>query len=277
MIYHYTTIETLALILESRKLRFNRLDRVDDLQEAQSVQGINFGKFFFVSCWTQTEEESIPQWHMYTDKMQGVRIGLPDYPFCSKRLEAPSGWIETSSSGEILSPISMEEMMTDTYLIVPACLDQKHFGGSVQYVNNVQERYAASVELTQREDSAYDFALRSPATLVRTKSPDWGFQKEFRFFLLALPSLPVPPEGPGSPKFYDQLPTHMLNSMLSGAGPGVEWIDLDVAEEAFEQMTITTGPCCSQGQKLCVEALKNQLASNATLKPSVLEGRIRAR
>lgn len=30
-IYHYTTIETLALIIKSRAIRFNRLDCVDDL------------------------------------------------------------------------------------------------------------------------------------------------------------------------------------------------------------------------------------------------------
>lgn len=275
MIYHYTTIETLALILESRKLRFNRLDRVDDLQEAQSVKGINFGRYFFVSCWTQTTNESIPQWHMYTDRMQGVRIGLPDYPFYRKRLAAPDGWLDTDSSGEIFSPISMQEMMTDTYLVVPSFLDPNQFGGPVEYANDIQERYAASVELNQRDDLAYDFALRRPATLVRTKSPDWEFQKEFRFFLLALPSLPVPPEGPGSPQFYDQLPTHMLNSMLTGTGPGVEWIDLDLAEEAIGQMTLTTGPCCSRGQKLCVEALKNQYAPSAVVRPSVLEGKIR--
>lgn len=33
-IYHYTSIETLALILDSQKIRFNRLDRVDDLEES---------------------------------------------------------------------------------------------------------------------------------------------------------------------------------------------------------------------------------------------------
>lgn len=33
-IYHYTSIETLALILDNQKIRFNRLDRVDDLEES---------------------------------------------------------------------------------------------------------------------------------------------------------------------------------------------------------------------------------------------------
>ena len=33
MIYHYTTIESLALILKNKTLLFNRLDCVDDLDE----------------------------------------------------------------------------------------------------------------------------------------------------------------------------------------------------------------------------------------------------
>jgi hypothetical protein len=34
-IYHYTSTEALALILKTKKLRFTRLDGVDDLKEAQ--------------------------------------------------------------------------------------------------------------------------------------------------------------------------------------------------------------------------------------------------
>ena len=32
-LYHYTNIETLALILKNRTIRFNSLDRMDDLQK----------------------------------------------------------------------------------------------------------------------------------------------------------------------------------------------------------------------------------------------------
>ncbi|MBE6746525.1 MAG: hypothetical protein E7558_03645 [Ruminococcaceae bacterium] len=34
-LYHYTSIETLALILKNRTIRFNSLDKMDDLQEQQ--------------------------------------------------------------------------------------------------------------------------------------------------------------------------------------------------------------------------------------------------
>ena len=76
-IHHYTNIETLALILKNRTIRFNRLDRVDDLEEGRAeCSGIKLGQYIFVSCWTEEAEESIPLWRMYTEKGTGVRISL---------------------------------------------------------------------------------------------------------------------------------------------------------------------------------------------------------
>ena len=61
LIHHYTNIESLALILKSKKIRFNRLDRMDDLEEGRvEAQGIPVAKYTYVSCWTEDEEESIP-------------------------------------------------------------------------------------------------------------------------------------------------------------------------------------------------------------------------
>ena len=76
-IYHYTTIDSLALILKSRALRFTRLDRVDDLEEAKVEQNqYDLSKFLFVSCWTEDGEEDIPLGKMCSDGAAGVRIGV---------------------------------------------------------------------------------------------------------------------------------------------------------------------------------------------------------
>lgn len=51
-LYHYTSIETLALILKT--IRFSRLDRVDDPDEyAFSGDGVTPAHYCFVSCWTK--------------------------------------------------------------------------------------------------------------------------------------------------------------------------------------------------------------------------------
>lgn len=43
ILYKYTTLESLALILRSKKIRLNPLTVMDDLQEAQSSDEIEYG------------------------------------------------------------------------------------------------------------------------------------------------------------------------------------------------------------------------------------------
>lgn len=54
LIYHYTSIDTLELILKNQTIRFNRLDRVGDLTESNSFTKLKLGKFSFISCWTKS-------------------------------------------------------------------------------------------------------------------------------------------------------------------------------------------------------------------------------
>ena len=80
-LYHYTSIETLALILANKTICFNNLLYVDDSEEAETFDMGKFGRFVYVSCWTSDEQESIPLWNLYTSDMHGVRIRLPKFPF----------------------------------------------------------------------------------------------------------------------------------------------------------------------------------------------------
>lgn len=76
-IYHYTSIETLALILQNKTIRFTRLDHVDDPEEYSFTKnGYDPSKYVYVSCWTKSNIENIPQWIMYGNNKQGIRIGL---------------------------------------------------------------------------------------------------------------------------------------------------------------------------------------------------------
>lgn len=73
-LYHYTSIEKLALILQNKTLRFNRIDKVNDPQASEYYQVKLPGKRFYVSCWTKNAEESIPMWQLYAGAAEGVRI-----------------------------------------------------------------------------------------------------------------------------------------------------------------------------------------------------------
>ena len=96
-LYHYTTLDKLALILRNRTIRLNPLDKMDDLQENMTSDVKNFGRIFFASSWTEEATESIPMWKMYASMESGVRIGLPKNPF--KRYPAQ---VTIKETGELI-------------------------------------------------------------------------------------------------------------------------------------------------------------------------------
>lgn len=83
-IYHYTSVETLAMILASHKLRFNRLDRVDDMREAQKHKGIDFGKYFFASCLLKGVAPSIEYLDIEMSKQAFESLVVTTGPHCSE-------------------------------------------------------------------------------------------------------------------------------------------------------------------------------------------------
>jgi hypothetical protein len=271
-IFHYTSIDTLALILKTRKIRFSRLDRVDDAREAPTVQGIHFSKYFFVSCWTGEPRESIPQWHLYTQKMTGVRIELPSYPFQQKRLTLPAAWSNIQTQGILNSPIDFDQIYGSSHLVLPMFLNRDQFGGRVEYVEDVDERYKSAVFI-EREN----LTISRPFDLVRLKTTDWQFQDEYRFSLFVLPSLQMPLDGPGNPNFCNALPQHIGSSIRTGQDPGIAHLDVDLRESALSELVVTTGPLCSAGAKLCVESLVKQYAPHGRVQASALEGGMRRR
>ncbi len=73
-LYHYTTIESLALILNYKTMRFSSLETVDDLEEVEALDLKDYGKYWFIACYTKTKNEQIPIWNMYSKNGSGVRI-----------------------------------------------------------------------------------------------------------------------------------------------------------------------------------------------------------
>ena len=100
-LYHYASLDTLALILHNRTIRFSRLDKVDDLQEQRSADSQNLGKMKLVSCWTSSDEESIPMWREYAGAECGVRIQMKIHPF--KRYSVSTESLSKLSSDAVLN------------------------------------------------------------------------------------------------------------------------------------------------------------------------------
>lgn len=250
---------------------------MDDVREAQRHAEINFGKFFFVSCWTQQEEESIPQWSMYSREMKGVRIEMPSYPFTEEPLRPKPGWEGVVWEGEILSPLSFDSIWGNGYFIAPIFLDRDHFGGAVEYVDNVEDEYASSIRRKVDSNGHVNLKIEGLPFLPRKKSNDWAFQKEYRFSLFILPSLPIPEGGPEEKGFSERFGQHMSNSFINNIDPGITCFDVPLSGEALKDLVVRTGPLMTSGDFTCVEALLNSYAPEARLEESSLRGAIRAR
>ncbi|MDD2310264.1 MAG: hypothetical protein PHH91_11850 [Desulfuromonadaceae bacterium] len=273
-IHHYTNLQTLALILKYGTLRFNRLDRVDDITEAKAYGPYDISKYLFVSCWTDSEAESIPQWHMYTNEMTGVRISFPIEIFHYQPLRAPAEWNMTSA-GEILSPILFERLFTDKYIVLPNIIDKKQFERKVQYIDDIRPIFENAVSVKIEPSGEATATISKVGDFAGYKNKAWEFQSEFRFVMFILPSLPLPPAGFSDPEYIDKIPSHILNCLVKGIGPEIDYFDIQINPEVIDNIEITLGPLSTAADEILVEALLQEYTKNGTVSKSALSGTIR--
>lgn len=80
---HYTSFETLKLILSNKNWKFNRIDKVNDRLEHLLFGEDELSHLVFVSCFSIDEVESIPMWLIYGKDNNGLRISIelnkPDF------------------------------------------------------------------------------------------------------------------------------------------------------------------------------------------------------
>lgn len=271
MIHHYTSLDTLALILKSRRIRFNRLDRVDDVNEEAAFGDVNLAKYLFVSCWTNEEAESIPQWNMYTPGMRGVRISLPRPPFRFRPVD-PSGYpIEVRGVGK--TPIPFDQLITADYFILPTFVHD--FEGEVEYLEDLKAKYREAVRLTVASDGQASLRIDSIFALGRFKSKRWSFQKEVRYSLFIMPSSPLPASGVSDPNHYEAVVKGFLQNVVSGVAPRITYFDVELAPEAIQSIVVTLGPCANHGDRVIAECLLHRYAAGGNLRLSELTGQIR--
>ncbi len=75
-LWHYTSFENLKKILKDKKLKFNRIDKVNDRLESKIFGDDKLSHLVYISCFSKTECESIPMWDIYGRNKYGVRIGF---------------------------------------------------------------------------------------------------------------------------------------------------------------------------------------------------------
>jgi len=254
IIHHYTSINTLALILKYQTIRFNRLDRVDDLSEKKFYGKYQLGKFLFVSCWTDSSVESIPLWHMYTDKMRGVRISLESDWMYYRPLK-PDPKYKFIQEGTLYAPMSFEKFFNDNYLILPNFLERDKVLKKVKYVDDPSIYLKDGVDLKVQPNGVAKMQMKVFNDFGTYKKKIWSFQEEVRFILFILPTIPIPPDGFSNENYLKSLPSHIMNSIINGNGPNLENFDIDIDAKVLDKVIVTLGPLCDEGDEIMVNSL----------------------
>lgn len=281
LIHHYTNIEALAMILSTKKIRFNRLDRMDDLEQGQvEAQGIPLGKYTYVSCWTEEEEESIPLWNMYAGKEMGVRISLPEDMFKDHSMlgnlvgDEELGAKILDYMPKLVPTVTLKipasEYFGKNYLVLPVhSHDLCTFYGSIFYTDDVQSYTNDACKKTCHNNGTYDLELNWNK-VGTCKHSRWSFQKESRFILRIIPT-----EKEITLLDASQFLEYMNRALSTGLQPHFDFYDLPLKDDIFDNLEVTLSPSITTGQRVIVESLINRYAPNAKIKESNLRNSIK--
>ncbi|HCE59205.1 MAG TPA: hypothetical protein DER09_15560 [Prolixibacteraceae bacterium] len=243
-LFQYTSINKLALILSSKKIRFNRLDFVNDPHEGKTGDFGSMAMYVFVSCWTKHQEENLALWNMYTEKMRGVRIELPLPIFNSYKIDDYSDYI-----------ITEQEMLNDRDELF--ILDAQNNPIDIVYTNNEDEL---------RPKIQNEIGLKT-STLGVAKKTIWSVENESRYRMQIFPYDPLLretnfPEAYG--KFIDQkIP------------PSINFYEVKINKNSFEKMRIVVGPKVQPGDEKIIDALVSKYNPTAEIILSKLSNEIR--
>lgn len=262
-LYHYTNIESLALILKNQTIRFNSLDRMDDLQEKESADIKNIGQFCFITSWTSESLESIPMWNMYASLTQGVRIKLRKDPFkiydndISELAMSSNVQIGNGSSTSIKSIMPIKDLFEKGFFSVQA-LNLDSLLCEVQYTTDNEKLYP---HLLQDNGEQFSIALQK---LGRYKNVHWEFQKEWRYILNFIPL--------DLKKISLVQFTQIANDIRIGqAKQPFSYYDMVIDDGAFSDMEITLSPRISAGSRAIVETLVQRFNPAAKMTDSTLK------
>lgn len=254
-LYHYTNIESLALILKNRTILFNNLLDLDDLEEGYTVDYQDAGKYYFVSCWTHSDEDNIPMWQMYSDKLRGVRIKMPSNQFGV----IPKFRDEYISSFDYKDSQTIEcekFIVALNFLFEDTRLD-------VQYTDNENDLRRILLPVDNKPRS------QTVNALGYKKRSCWGFQKESRYIIQILPKLST--WGDEDNSFSDAWrELYKRDDIID-----FKQLFLTIDDFAFENMEIMLGPGVTSGQNVLVEDLVEKYNPKAKITQSILTGKIR--
>lgn len=246
--YHYTSVETLKLILQNQTLRFKSLGFVDDPNEQKTADFGNLGSINYVSCWT-TLYDNIPQWSMYGDNFAGVIIGI-NFETVVDVFETTKFSFNGSEAVDILpllNPLTTQTISTNGYL------------PKIVRIEYTDDESLINPKVVSSNAKTTSIKLNANGQF---KITNWQFQEEYRFSISVLPwsmaELFNILEQQG-----ENIGSFMLNA-LSNITPPVEHLDILLNKNIFNNMKVIFGPKCDDKDTEEIRNLIRKLDFNIT-------------
>lgn len=244
-LYHYTSLETLALILQNKTLRFTSLALLDDPQENMAADISNFGRFYYASCWTSSEVESIPMWNLYASLESGVRISLPFAPFM------PSLSVDERDPLNVKPLVLIGRGRTTGNRVCSqnfneiTTLDGFMDFFEMQYTDD-KDMLVPCLKGKCDKD-AVEINLDK---FGHYKNKHWSFQQECRYQINSLFSLDL-----GSEYDFEQLKSR-VDCALKGKAIDIQpFIDVSIYPDCLREMEVVLSPRMSEGNKILAKSL----------------------
>lgn len=248
-LYHYTSLSSLALILKNKTLRFNSLINMDDAEEVKTKNSEYLGKYCFISSWTDKEEESIPFWGLYTNKMSGVRVKMQKYPFNKKKYTL--SYYDNGKEFESFVPESLIQRK-DIYLYPTL-----PFLREVEYTNNDDLIYPEPINyLYKNPDGTFNLEGNFN-NINKFKRDSWCFQSEWRYGFLIFP--------------HNEKGCLKLQLEANAKDLPFYFYDFKLSEAAFDDIEILTGPKMNSGDKELLKILCEKYCPKARIRESQLK------
>ncbi len=257
-IYHYTSLENLALILKHKSIRFNRLDNMDDpCEKVFLMNRLNWSPYTYVSCWTENPVENIPFWQMYT-KGKGVRIGIDkdfiDWDKQSIAFSVPSRQHHHKLIGKGAISVTFNPTRIYRPLSTDICYHKVRYASEKEF--REYEKSIGSVSSFMEIDEEM---MRSYVGLFRKDK--WAFQEESRFVIYAVPYTST-----------DAVVSHndFINLIRLNMPNNVPYIDIPVKADKLKDIEVILGPDVDEGHSILAKALLHKYTPDAKLKMSSL-------
>lgn len=236
-LYHYTTIETLALILKSRRIRFNSLSNLDDLTESETEDLGNISSFVLVSCWTDVEDENISLWNMYCKNGNGIRLKMQSTIFQHEFTEKLEYFLIPENEKNLWLP---SNSLT-----------------KIQYLDEIAKKF--------RSNDIDTLDLRK---FGKKKHKIWQFQNEWRFLLYQIL------DRENLEKVM-KLDLHEAKEVFKKYLFEYDYYDYKIRDFEFENMEIMLGPSTTSAEEIIIDALISKYNPLAKIKKSDLTKTIR--